>query len=182
MDDWALTGCRSFGDCGCVHSLWHGVCQELVQWEGRIESSSATAVLPKHGTEDAAGLDLSSVAEKTIPAGEYALVSTGLAVELPKESYGRIAGRSGLAVRGIDVGAGVIDRDYRGEVRVLIRNHSNVDYKVFVGDRIAQLIVEKVVNVKVNEVQSLSSTKRGVAGFGSTSIRWVKEPLSLSGR
>ena len=153
--------CARFG-MDCIRS-WFKEEKEL-----KVRRLHDLAVMPQRGSDGAAGLDLCSIEEKTIKAGEYELVRTGIAVELPRESYGRIAGRSGLASRGIDVGAGVVDRDYRGEVRVLVRNHSSADYKIFAGDRIAQLIVEKVVDVSVREEQTLSATRRGDGGFGST--------------
>ena len=85
-----------------------------------------------------------SCEDTTVPARGKALVATGLAMQIPSGNYGRIAPRSGLAWKHmIDVGAGVIDSDYRGEVKVLLFNLSNVDFEVKDGDRIAQLIVEK---------------------------------------
>ena len=82
-----------------------------------------------------------------------------------------VAPRSGLAWKySIDVGAGVIDADYRGPVGVILFNHSDVDFEVKVGDRIAQLIIEKIITPEVVEVEDLDSTERGVGGFGSTGV------------
>ena len=90
---------------------------------------------------------------------------------IPHGNYGRIAPRSGLAVKKmIDVGAGVIDSDYRGEVKVLLFNFGAEDFKVCKGDRIAQLIIEKYTITSIQEVENLSSTERGEAGFGSTGV------------
>jgi len=95
-------------------------------------------------------------------------VQIGLAVAVPDGSYGRIAPRSGLATRGITVDAGVIDADYRGEVKVLLVNHGKLDYEVKIGERIAQLVVERIDNQHWIEVDGLDETERAGKGFGST--------------
>ena len=93
----------------------------------------------------------------------------GLAISLPSGVYARIAPRSGLAVKKfIDVGAGVINSDYRGEIGVVLFNHSAVDFPVQVGDKIAQLILEKIKTPTVQKAIVLSATDRGSGGFGST--------------
>ena len=90
-----------------------------------------------------------------------------IALELPPGSYGRIAPRSSLAIRGIETGAGVVDRDFRGEVKVLLRNHSDVDLRIYKGDRVAQNVVEKILELDVSCVEELSETsRRGIRGFG----------------
>lgn len=96
-----------------------------------------------------------------------------LCFALPKlEDFWQFAApRSGLAWKhSIDVGAGVIDADYRGPVGVILFNHSDVDFEVNTGDRIAQLIIQKIVTPEVTEVESLDSTQRGEGGFGSTGV------------
>ena len=86
-------------------------------------------------------------------------------------NYGRIAPRSGLAAKNsIDVGAGVIDSDYRGEVKVLLFNFSEIDFKIAEGDRIAQMIIEKYTITALTEVETLDDTVRGDGGFGSTGV------------
>uniref|UniRef100_A0A7E4VG98 dUTP diphosphatase n=1 Tax=Panagrellus redivivus TaxID=6233 RepID=A0A7E4VG98_PANRE len=103
------------------------------------------AIAPFLGSDAAAGHDLHSVENVVIPAGGQALIATGLKIALPDETYGRIAPRSGLAAKyQIDVGAGVVDADYRGEVKVLLMNRGKKEFKVSVGDRIAQLIVQEI--------------------------------------
>ena len=88
---------------------------------------------------------------------------------IPHGNYGRVAPRSGLAVKKhIDVGAGVVDSDYRGEVFVLLFNFGKEDFEVKIGERIAQLIIEKVVSTQIVEVEDLDNTDRGEGGFGST--------------
>ena len=83
-----------------------------------------------------------------------------------------LAPRSGLAVKNfIDVGAGVIDSDYRGEIKVLLFNHSEMDFQVNVNDRIAQIIIEKIAETKLVKIQTLTETERGEGGFGSTGVQ-----------
>ena len=130
-----------------------------------------TAVLPIRKSAYAAGYDLSSSEDFTLPAHGRGVVPTGLAVAIPEGSYGRVAPRSSLAVKnGIDTGAGVIDSDYRGPVGVVLFNHSDEDYEIKRGDRIAQLILEKIIIPEVTEVVDgdLPETVRGCGGFGST--------------
>jgi dUTP pyrophosphatase len=98
-------------------------------------------------------------------------VQTNTVNSFPKITDGRIAPRSGLAVNHfIDTGAGVIDADYRGPVKVLLFNHGDADFEVKVGHRIAQLIIERIYHPEILEVQELSATVRGAGGFGSTGM------------
>jgi dUTP pyrophosphatase len=139
-----------------------------------VKRLSEHATLPQRGSEWAAGLDLASAVALTIPVGERALVATDLSIACPPGTYGRVAPRSGLALKhGIDVGAGVIDADYRGPVGVILFNWGQSDFEIKVGDRIAQLILEQIVLPDVVECpadQELDSTERGQGGFGSTGI------------
>ena len=129
------------------------------------------ATLPARGSPLAAGYDLTSSEDVSIPKGTRGLVGTGIAFTVPHQTYGRIAPRSGLAVKkGIQVGAGVIDRDYTGEVKVVLFNHGDEDFEIKKGDRIAQLIIEKIEMPEVKLVDELLVTQRGEGGFGSTGI------------
>lgn len=97
------------------------------------------------------------------------MVKTDIQIEVPEGTYGRVAPRSGLAWKNfIDVGAGVIDQDYRGNVGVILFNHSDTPFEIKKGDRIAQLILERIVHPVVVEAETLSDTNRGAGGFGST--------------
>eukprot|EP00276_Gloeochaete_wittrockiana_P004170 CAMPEP_0184661914 /NCGR_PEP_ID=MMETSP0308-20130426/40779_1 /TAXON_ID=38269 /ORGANISM="Gloeochaete witrockiana, Strain SAG 46.84" /LENGTH=152 /DNA_ID=CAMNT_0027103571 /DNA_START=219 /DNA_END=677 /DNA_ORIENTATION=+ len=137
----------------------------------RVKRINEKAVLPKRGSTDAAGYDLSSAEDCIVPKRGKQLVKTGLKIAVPKEHYGRVAPRSGLAVKHfIDTGAGVIDSDYRGEVGVVLFNHSDQDFEIKTGDRIAQLILEKISTFDVEEVGDLDSTERGAGGYGSTGV------------
>lgn len=129
------------------------------------------AQLPSRSTKAAAGLDLYSVEGLIIPERKYLPVKTGISVEVPVDCYGRIAPRSGLALKyGIDVLAGVIDSDYRGEIICLLINHSNNDVKIKKGTRIAQLIIESILTPQPIWAEELEVTLRGDKGFGSSGL------------
>ncbi|OSX69510.1 hypothetical protein BU14_1443s0001 [Porphyra umbilicalis] len=137
----------------------------------RVQLLDPRAVAPARGSATAAGYDLSALEDGSVPARGRALLRTGLAIALPTDVYGRVAPRSGLAwKKGLDVGAGVIDSDYRGEVRVLLFNLSDEDIHIKAGDRIAQLILERISTPAVVVVESLEATERGAGGFGSTGM------------
>ena len=107
---------------------------------------------------------------------------TGMSISFPAGLYARIAPRSGLALKkSIDVGAGVVDSDYRGEVGVILFNHGDQDFEVKMGDRIAQLILEKIDTPVVEEVQGLEETVRGSGGFGSTGMKSANDTSEISG-
>ncbi|CAM6087956.1 unnamed protein product [Calypogeia fissa] len=147
----------------------------------RVKKLAPEAVLPSRGSEHAAGYDLSSAYEAIVPARGKALVKTELSIAIPEGTYARIAPRSGLAWKhSIDVGAGVIDYDYRGPVAVILFNHSDTDFNIKEGDRIAQLILEKIAIPEVFEVDSLDSTERGAGGFGSTGIQKKAEIVAAA--
>lgn len=114
---------------------------------------------------------MSAAASVTVPSRGRVLVPTDLSLCVPSGTYGRIAPRSGLALKcGIDVGAGVLDSDYRGPLGVLLFNHSDSDFSIAAGDRIAQLILEKIAVADVEEADELTNTERGLGGFGSTGV------------
>ncbi|KAI2618451.1 dUTP diphosphatase [Hypoxylon sp. NC1633] len=137
-----------------------------------IKKLTPTAQLPTRGSAFAAGYDLYASSAATIPARGKALVETGLAIAVPAGTYGRVAPRSGLASKHfIDTGAGVIDADYRGPVKVLLFNHGEADFGVAAGDRVAQLVVERIYTPDVVEVEQLDESVRGAGGFGSTGTK-----------
>ena len=118
-----------------------------------------------------AGYDLRSAYDCIIPANGKAIVKTDIQIRVPEGTYGRIAPRSGLAAKHhIDVGAGVLDEDYTGNVGVVLFNHAAEEFSVTKGDRIAQLVCEKIEYPELEECKSLQDTARGSAGFGSTGI------------
>ena len=129
---------------------------------------SETATLPCRGDPEAAGYDLYSSEATVVEPWSRKLVKTDIALEIPTGYYGRIASRSGLASKGKDVGAGVIDSSYRGEIKVLLINSTSEAFGVGIGDRIAQIIFEKHFSFEMNKVETLSASDRGANGFGST--------------
>jgi dUTP pyrophosphatase len=127
------------------------------------------AILPTRGSNNAAGLDLYSIEDALIGAGERKGIRTGISVEVPIGFYGRVAPRSGLAINyGIDVLGGVIDSDYRGEIICLLINHGGSSKAFELGDRIAQLIIEAIITPEPRWVNELTETSRKEKGFGST--------------
>jgi len=135
----------------------------------RVKKLSAEARVPMKGTARAAGHDLYANEGTNVPARGQAIVGTGIAIGLPHNTYGRIAPRSSLVVKHrLTTNAGVIDSDYRGEVKVVLANLGDQPYRVEKGDRIAQLIIEQIDNRELQEVTQLDDTERGDQGFGSS--------------
>ena len=132
------------------------------------------SIVPKKGSALAAGYDLFCYTDKdiVIESSGKARIPTGISVELPHNTYGRVAPRSGLTWnKFLDVGAGVVDEDYRGEILVILFNFSKENVVIKNGDKIAQLIVERIMPtepVVYEPDQELSETNRGESGFGST--------------
>ena len=129
--------------------------------------------LPAYATSQSAGMDLlAAVFEPTVvKAGEIAIIPTGNAIALPEGFEAQIRPRSGLAAKfGITVlnTPGTIDADYRGEIKVILINHSSSDFVIERGMRIAQMVVARYEHIILEEVQSLEDTSRGAKGFGST--------------
>ena len=134
----------------------------------RIQKLDEKAQISTTGSKLAAGHDRYRVQNILIPAGSQALVTIGLAAAVPEGTYGRLASRSGLATKGITVDAGVIDEDYRGEVKVLLVNHGRLDYEVKIGERLPHLVVERIDDQDWMQVDGLDETERAGNGFGST--------------
>ena len=127
------------------------------------------ATLPTRGSAAAAGLDTCWIEVVNLHSMERKLVRTGLAVAIPEGFYGRVAPRSGLATKsGIDVLAGVIDADYRGEIQCLLHNTGNETVELPAQAKVCQLIIEKLITPTPEFVDDLTDTTRGTGGFGST--------------
>lgn len=135
-----------------------------------IKKLSFDAIIPTRGSGRSVGYDLYSIEDAIVPCQcGRALIGTGITVVLPEGVYGRVAPRSGLAVKHcINVGAGVIDPDYTGEIKVVLFNHGDKDFEVKKGDRIAQLVLEKCETPEIEEINIVEDTERGSGGFGST--------------
>lgn len=139
----------------------------------KFQKVNPKAITPTRATKYSAGMDLYACIENeiTINPGETVKIGTGIVLELPKNTFGAIFARSGLATKqGLAPAnkVGVCDEDYRGEYIVPLYNHSNVPVTVNPGDRIAQLVIMPYIPVELEEVESLSDTERGSGGFGSS--------------
>jgi dUTP pyrophosphatase len=130
------------------------------------------AKMPLYGSANAAGMDLYALADTWIDPGERVLISTGVHMAIPMGFYGRVAPRSGLALKnGIDVLAGVVDSDFRGDIAAILINLGEGRFVINAGDRIAQILICPVSQVDLNPVDELCGTKRGSNGYGSSGIR-----------
>lgn len=132
------------------------------------------AKIPEYKHSGDAGMDVTSVEDILIPAGEYRLVHTGLGVEIPEGMEMQVRARSGLALKnglGLVNGIGTIDCGYRGEIGVILYNHSKVDFQVEKGMRIAQFVFANYVKVEPVEVSELSASDRGQGGYGSSGVK-----------
>lgn len=135
----------------------------------KVKQLSEGARLPAQATNWAAGADLCCAESFSLQPGERKLVPTGIALEIPRGYYGRVAPRSGLAVRhGIDTLAGIIDSDFRGELKVALINLGEEPVGFAAGERIAQLIIERAASCAYTWSDVLSTTERADGGFGST--------------
>ena len=141
-----------------------------------IKKLNDKAVIPTYGSEYAAGADLYACVDGEIKIAphETAVIPTGIALELPVGYAGLIYARSGLATkRGLAPAnkVGVVDCDYRGEVKVALHNHSGIEQAICAGERIAQLVITPYITAQFIEAEELSSTGRGAGGFGSTGTK-----------
>lgn len=145
----------------------------------QIKKLNDLSVIPSKGSNKAAGYDLISIEDYILMPLERKLFKTGLSLSIPIGMYGRIAPRSGLAYKdGIDVLAGVIDEDYRGEIGVILINFGKTEKQFKIGDKIAQIIFEFYNNINFNIVNELTETLRGEEGFGSTdNVIKIKDPM-----
>ncbi|ORX94126.1 deoxyuridine 5'-triphosphate nucleotidohydrolase [Basidiobolus meristosporus CBS 931.73] len=135
-----------------------------------VKKLSDKARIPVRSSAGAAGYDLFSAEDVVLQPWSRAVVKTDISIHVPHGTYGRVAPRSGLAVKNfIDLGAGVVDEDYRGNLGVVMFNFNKDEpFKIEVGDRIAQLVLEKIATPDIEVVDDLAETVRGAGGFGST--------------
>jgi len=138
------------------------------QIEVRCVRIHTGAHLPRYGRRGDAGLDVCATESRTLPPGGRYLFATGIAVEIPDGYVGLVWDRSSMGVRGLTTFGGVIDSSYRGEIKVLLYNASDIPQVVDVGDRIAQLLIQHIEEVTIVEAEALSGSDRGTRGFGST--------------
>ena len=144
----------------------------------KFQKILAEAIIPYYAHPGDAGMDIFSAEESIIKAGERKNVRTGLKMELPEGFVGLVWDKSGLALKnGIKTMAGVIDSNYRGEIEIVLVNLSGQDYKVEKGQKIAQMLIQKVEQAEIEEAQKLSETKRNEGGFGSTGLFKLKSQI-----
>ncbi|MBW4461233.1 MAG: dUTP diphosphatase [Nodosilinea sp. WJT8-NPBG4] len=139
----------------------------------KIRKIHDLAILPSYAHQGDAGLDLCSVDDVDIAAGETALIHTGIAIALPQGTEAQIRPRSGLALKhSVTVlnTPGTIDEGYRGEIGVILINHGKHAFQVVKGMKIAQMVIKPVLQVEIEETDELSQTVRGPQGFGSTGM------------
>ncbi len=137
----------------------------------KVKKLRPDAVLPVRKRKGDAGLDLYAVEDVVLKPGEWKAVPTGIAVEIPEGHFGLIKDRSGLALKhALHCLAGVVDENYRGEIKVVMINLGGEEFKVEKGTRIAQLLIVPYLSVEVEEVEELSDTERGERGFGSSGL------------
>jgi dUTP pyrophosphatase len=140
----------------------------------KVFAKSPDAITPRRAEPGSAGYDLTSVIDIGIPPKSQCIVDTGLIFEFPSDCYARIAPRSGLAAKNsIDVLAGVVDSSYRDTIKVIIFNHSDSVFEIKIGNRIAQLIFERIYIPElevITDFNEFTPSDRGIGGFGSTGV------------
>lgn len=132
------------------------------------------AIIPQKQTEHSSGFDLFSSENKILKPHCFDLISTGISIEIPQGYEAQVRPRSGLAVKnGVTVlnSPGTIDADYRGEIKVCLINHSDKEFEITIGTRIAQMVFSEVTDAVFQKSVCLTETKRGVGGFGSTGLK-----------
>lgn len=140
----------------------------------KIKKIHSEAILPKQARPGDAGMDLYAIEDKALNPGEFALIKTGIQLELPEGTEAQVRPRSGLALKhGITVlnSPGTIDAGYRGEVGVVLINHGKEVFHIEKHMRIAQLVIQYVPTVVIEEVDELSNSERGEQGFGSSGVK-----------
>jgi dUTP pyrophosphatase len=141
----------------------------------KVKKLKENAEIPRYMSEFASGMDVFACLDKPVALKPLAraLIPTGIALSIPAGYEVQIRPRSGLAIKhGITLvnSPGTIDADYRGEIKIIMINLGNEDFEIKHGDRIAQMVINKVEKLKTEEVETLDKTDRGEGGFGSTGI------------
>jgi dUTP pyrophosphatase len=137
----------------------------------KIKKLSPEAILPKYAHEGDAGMDVFSIENLIIRAGEKAMIHTGISIELPMGFVALVWDKSGLAAKnGLKTMGGVIEHSYRGEYCIIILNTSKEDFEIEKGQKIAQILIQPIFTAKIQEVEELSNSIRGENGFGSTGL------------
>jgi dUTP pyrophosphatase len=170
MDDVKGTGAEASDEAGSSGARTNALRVKIL-----VEEEAKGLALPSYATAGAAGADLRAAVKEpvTIPPGQWAMITTGIRLEIPEGYEGQVRPRSGLAVRhGVTClnTPGTIDSDYRGVVHVVLINHGREPFVVNRGDRIAQLVIAPVARAHFEEVDSLNHSSRGEGGFGHSGV------------
>lgn len=138
----------------------------------KIQKILDETIVPNYAKQGDAGMDLYSVVDEIIPPNEIKRISTGIKMEIPEGFVGLVWDKSGVAFnKGIKTMAGVIDSGYRGEIMIVLINHSKENFEIKKGQKIAQMLIQKIENPKIEIVDSLNdNTERGEGGFGHTGL------------
>jgi dUTP pyrophosphatase len=136
----------------------------------KVQRISGDSKLPTYGHPGDAGLDLFSVEDIALEAGQAGPVPTGIKIAVPEGNVGLVWDKSGISLKGVHRLAGVIDSTYRGEVKVILINLGSETFHISRGMKVAQLLIQPVVSVRVIETENLDITSRGENGFGSTGL------------
>ncbi len=143
----------------------------IFNMEIKVKKLNQDAKLPEYAHSFDAGMDLFSVEDLVLKKGEVKAVSCGIAMEIPDGFVGLIWDKSGLALNsGIKTMGGVVDAGYRGEIKVILINLSDSEFQIKKGQKVAQMLIQKVENCTIKEVKELSSSERDKKGFGSTGL------------
>ncbi|GAA3646503.1 dUTP diphosphatase [Asaccharospora irregularis] len=137
----------------------------------KVKKLNEEAIIPNFAHKGDAGMDLYSIEKVLIPSGESRLIKTGISIQLPSMTEAQVRPRSGMALKhSITVlnTPGTIDEGYRGEIGVILINHSKEDFLVTKHMKIAQMVVKPIYDIDIVEVDNLNETDRGEDGFGST--------------
>jgi len=138
----------------------------------KIKKLVPEAIIPSYSLPGDAGMDMYSVEDAVIEAGERKLISTGISIELPEGFVSLVWDKSGIALKkGIKTMGGVIEHTYRGEYKIILFNTSKEKFEIKKGDKIAQVLIQPIVTAEIEEVEELSDSVRGKGGFGSTGIK-----------
>jgi dUTP pyrophosphatase len=137
----------------------------------KIKLLSDKAIIPSYAHSNDSGMDLFAIKDEILKAGETKVINIGLSIELPENTEAQIRPKSGLSSSsGVSAILGTIDEGYRGEIGVILYNHSAVDYEIKEGKKIAQMVIMPVLRPSIIQVKELSDTSRGEGGFGSTGL------------
>ncbi|MFN8577536.1 MAG: dUTP diphosphatase [Candidatus Sericytochromatia bacterium] len=140
----------------------------------KVKRISEDAILPKYIHSTDSGMDVFSIEDITIKPSETSLVKTGLKIELPPNTEAQIRPKSGIALKNsvtVLNTPGTIDEGYTGEICIILINHGKEDYKINKGEKIAQMVIQPVIRVEVEEVEDINTSSRGEGGFGSTGLK-----------